>query len=145
MSKLIPFILSIAFTVLCVDAYAGDAEITLKSHLAQATPERATMKTSKRGPTIQQMLRKLKPKNMATRATTTGGSSSYKSAGDNSQGYEVVDCTGSNGTPTACCSFTPGGGGSTCDVFMALCDQMEGTTSTGNSNGAACSGDGVVE
>lgn len=148
MTKFIPFILCTALSLLSFSSLAEDGEIVLKSTFAQATPERATtMKRMKKGPTIQQMMRKLQPKKkmMARAGTATSGAQSYKAAGDNSQGYEVVDCTDSNGNPQACCSFTPGGGGSTCDVFMALCDQMEGTTSSGNSNGAVCAGEGTVE
>ncbi|HEY7884924.1 MAG TPA: hypothetical protein VIC08_08275, partial [Cellvibrionaceae bacterium] len=61
------------------------------------------------------------------------------------QKYEVADCTGSNGIPKACCSFTPGSSGSTCDMFVQLCDQMPGTTSSGGGSAATCSGEGTLE
>lgn len=121
-------------------SHAGEAEITLKAQ----QPARATIQMMPRskGPTLQQMLARLRP---APTAVPMGGAASSIKKSPSTSKYEVADCTGSDGKPKVCCSFTPGGGGSTCDVFLALCDSMPGTTSTGGTNGATCSGEGVLE
>lgn len=127
---------------------AGDAEITLKAQAPQETNQparRATpdsrAKSTLQNPSrnrfeIQKMLRVLKP---AHRPAAQGTIATQPAK------YEVIDCTGSNGVPMACCSWQPGSGGSSCDVFLAQCNSHSGWSGTGNSNGAACSGAGTVE
>jgi len=134
-------------------SFAGDAEITLKRGTAQpaATPSRMQPAPARvapaphrAGPTVQQMLMKLRPRPTMAVPAAAGGMG-VQAKPQEPPKYEVADCTGSDGKPKVCCSFTPGGGGSSCDVFIALCDSMSGTSSTGGSNGATCSGDGVLE
>jgi len=132
----------------CNASFAGDAEITLKAQRAQTStmqskPARVAP-MHRPGPTVQQMMMRLKPR-MGMAMPAASGGMNVQSKPQEPPKYEVTDCTGSNGVPKVCCGYTPGGGGSTCDMFIALCDSMSGTTSTGNSNGATCSGEGVLE
>jgi hypothetical protein len=101
---------------------------------------------------LQRMMRELKP----TRVPAAAAASAAGSAGANTQlsvgakppeppKYEVTDCTGSDGVSKACCAWQPGDGGSTCDLFIALCNSHDGWSGNGNSNGAVCTGEGTVE
>ena len=95
----------------------------------------------------QRMLRQLRPEQaLRLMQTRQGGAGpQYKAADPKPPKYEVADCTGSNGVPKVCCSYTPGDSGSTCDMFILLCDQMSGTSSAGGGSAATCSGEGVLE
>ncbi len=120
---------------------------------AEAPRETARMAPAPRAMNLQQatqrMIRQLRPEQalrlVRRTQTTAAGNPQYQGTTPKPPKYEVADCTGSNGVPKACCSYTPGDSGSSCDMFILLCDEMSGTTSSGGSNAATCSGEGVLE
>ncbi|WP_101760596.1 hypothetical protein [Oceanicoccus sp. KOV_DT_Chl] len=137
----IPLITTLLLLTQVTPSYAGDAEITLKARATESatTVQRAAVKPqrTRSNANMQRMLRELKPMTVPV-----GGNQNQ--IGTKPPKYEVADCTGSNGQSMACCSWSPGSGGSSCDMFLALCDSHDGWTGTGNSNGATCQGEGTV-
>lgn len=95
---------------------------------------------------MQRMLRELKPRAATMPAQPSGsGQKAVAARPPAPPKYEVTDCTGSDGVPKACCGWNPGDGGSSCEMFIALCNSHEGWTGQGSAGGATCSGEGTVE
>lgn len=95
---------------------------------------------------VQRMMRELKPRTAAMPAQPSGaGQKAIAARPPEPPKYEVTDCTGSDNVPKACCAWSPGDGGSSCEMFIALCNSHDGWSGQGSAGGATCSGEGTVE
>jgi hypothetical protein len=124
-------------TISYADDSTGLSKKRWQSHPIRETTQIKPMR-ARDSMTMRKMLRELKP------VTITEASNKWSTGVPLKPKYEITDCTGSDGVDKVCCSWMAGDGGSSCHVFIALCNSHDGWSGSGNGNGAVCAGEGTV-